>query len=83
MAAVARDFFPELRFAASIADRFYRGRFLGQPVIERMVQFTRVSRRFRRLMSDLFVGAQEYRSLRGRLYRGLLPTLFEVALSRA
>lgn len=68
---VKADFLPELVRAASIADRFYSGTWLGAPVIERMVQLTSYSARFRDLMRDLFAGAQEYSGLRRRLYRSL------------
>ena len=41
---------------------------MGQPVIERMVQFTAHSATLREVMSDLFAGTQDYRSLKRRLY---------------
>ena len=68
---VKRDFLPELERAARIADRFYSGEWMGDSVIERMVQLTGRSPRFRDLMRDLFAGVQEYSTLRSRLYRSL------------
>jgi flavin-dependent dehydrogenase len=70
-AFVRRDFLGELQHAARIAHRFYRGTWMGGPVIERMVQLTARSPRFRELMRDLFAGEQEYERLRQRLYRSL------------
>src|SRR6185437_8035348 len=58
--ALDREILPELERAARIADRFYSGEWLGAPVVERMVQLTTSSERFRRLMGDLFAGTQEY-----------------------
>ncbi|PYV70006.1 MAG: hypothetical protein DMG97_20380, partial [Acidobacteria bacterium] len=40
-------------------------------VVERMVQLTARSTRFRELMRDLFAGTQEYFDLRKRVYRNL------------
>ncbi len=74
---LSQDLLPELAAAARYADKFFRGMFLGQPILERMVQFTAESQRFRALISDLFAGAQAYVSLRGRCYRQLLPVLWE------
>lgn len=65
------DFLPELERAARIADRFYAGEWLGGSVIERMIQLTGRSARFRDLMRDLFSGAQGYSDLRDRVYRSL------------
>lgn len=61
----------ELERAARIADRFYAGEWLGGSVLERMVQLTGSSTRFRQLMRDLFSGAQEYSTLKKRVYRSL------------
>ena len=72
-----RDFQPELEMAARVADRFYAGHWMGQTVIERMVQFTANSPSFRALMSDLFAGTQGYLDLRRRLYRTLPAMLAE------
>jgi len=74
-----RELLPELLAATAIAPRFYHGRFLGHSVLERMVLFTQRSPRFRQLMCDLFSGAQCYLGLRARLYRQLLPTLWQLA----
>jgi len=70
-----------LELAACIAPRFYRGRFLGGAVTTRMIQFAERSITFRALMADLFRGAQDYRSLRRRLWAQLGVTLTEVVSS--
>lgn len=77
--AVAAELLPELRAAAQISRRFYQGNFLGESVLERMVQFSARSPRFQSLLRDLFSGAQGYCGLRSRLYRNLLPSLLELA----
>jgi flavin-dependent dehydrogenase len=74
-----KDFVNELAMSASISGRFFCGHFLGRPVVERMIEFTAKSSRFRQLMSDLFTGEQGYAGLRARLYRNLIPTLYELA----
>lgn len=77
--ALDREILPELERAARIADRFYSGDWLGAPVVERMVQLTTSSQRFRRLMGDLFAGTQEYSTLKQRVYRSM-PTIAAQAL---
>ncbi|MBZ5705593.1 MAG: NAD(P)/FAD-dependent oxidoreductase [Acidobacteriia bacterium] len=77
-----KDFLPELQIAARVADRFYSGRWMGQTVIERMVQFTAKSPSFRQLMCDLFAGTQGYVDLRRRLYRSL-PAILAESLASA
>lgn len=78
---VKEDFLPELERAARIADRFYSGEWLGDSVIERMVQLTARSPRFRDLMRDLFAGVQEYSTLRNRLYKSLPKIAAEALVS--
>src|SRR5215469_7578124 len=78
---VKRDFLPELERAARIADRFYSGQWMGDSVIERMVQLTARSPRFRDLMRDLFAGVQEYSTLRNRLYKSLPKIAAEALVS--
>ncbi|HXZ34031.1 MAG TPA: NAD(P)/FAD-dependent oxidoreductase [Terriglobales bacterium] len=77
-----QDFLPELELAANMADRFYTGRWLGETVLERTVQFTAGSPSFRLLISDLFAGTQGYRDLRWRLYRSL-PRMLAESLASA
>jgi flavin-dependent dehydrogenase len=77
--SVKQDFLPELERASRIADRFYSGDWLGGSVLERMVQLTARSPRFRELMRDLFAGTQEYSDLRNRVRRNL-PTIALEAL---
>ncbi len=69
--AAQGEIISELERAARIADRFYSGEWLGGSVLERMVQLTGSSTRFRQLMRDLFSGAQEYSTLKQRVYRSL------------
>jgi len=71
---------PELRLAARVSGRFYRGQVLGDSVSERMVALTAQSDRFRELMSDLLAGIQGYRDLKARLYR-ILPTVMAEGLA--
>lgn len=74
------DFLPELVHAARIADHFYAGEWMGKSVLERMVQLTDRSPRFRELMRDLFAGSQEYSDLKQRVYRSL-PRIAAEALA--
>lgn len=78
--ALREQLLPELHAAGEIAARFYHGRFLRAPVLERMTQFGQRCPRFRGLLCDLFSGAQGYCGLRGRLYRQLVPSLWRLAL---
>ena len=73
---------PELELAAKMSDRFYAGRWMGESVLERTIQFTAGSASFRRLMSDLFDGTEPYFDLRRRIYRVLPAMLFESLVSR-
>jgi len=76
------DLLPELEIAAGIAGRFYTGRWLGDSMIQRVVQFTGTSSSFRSLMGDMFAGTQGYRDLRNRLYRSL-PVMLAKTLASA
>ncbi len=80
-ARVRADFSADLEFATRIARRFYRGRFLGGAVATRMIQLVQRSATFRDLMKDLFTGAQNYRSLKQRLWTQVGVTLTEVLSS--
>jgi flavin-dependent dehydrogenase len=80
-ARVRADFSAELVFATRVARRLYRGRFLGDAVTTRMIQFVQRSATFRALMADLFSGAQNYRSLKQRLWAQVGVTLTEVLSS--
>jgi flavin-dependent dehydrogenase len=77
-----QDLLPELELAAKMADRFYTGRWMGDTVLERTIQFTASSPSFRLLMSDMFAGTQGYRDLRRRLYR-TLPRMLAESLASA
>jgi flavin-dependent dehydrogenase len=78
---VKSTFSAELEFAARIVRRFYRGSFLGTAVTTRMVQLLRRSPVFRQLMGDLFSGAQDYTSLKRRLWGHLGMNVSEFVAS--
>jgi flavin-dependent dehydrogenase len=80
-ARLRAEFSADLEIAARIARTVFRGRFLGGAVTTRMVQFMRRSATFRELMCDLFSGAQDYRSLKRRLWSQLGITLGEFVKS--
>jgi flavin-dependent dehydrogenase len=80
-ARVRKAFSADLEFATRVARRFYRGRFLGGAVATRMIQFIGRSSTFRALMADLFSGAQDYGSLKRRLWAQCGTTLTEVVSS--
>ena len=75
---VRDDFSADLEIAARIARNFYHGRFLGGAVTTRLIQFIARSMTFRAMVADLFSGAQNYASLRRRLWSQLATTLGEV-----
>ena len=80
--AMARsDFLPELEHAAAIADRFYAGEWMGDSVVERMIQLTGRSPKFCDVMRDLFAGSQGYSDLRERVYRSLPRIAAEALVS--
>ena len=54
---------------------------MGGSVIDRMVQLTGSSAKFRLLMRDLFSGAQEYLTLKERLYKSLPRIAAEALVS--
>jgi flavin-dependent dehydrogenase len=74
------EILPELRLAARVSERFYKGQVFGESVPERMIALTSRSESFRDLMSDLFAGVQGYRDLKARLYR-ILPTVMAEELA--
>jgi flavin-dependent dehydrogenase len=80
-AHLEEEILPELRLAARVSHRFYKGKFFGESVLERMVALTQRSATCRELMCDLFAGVQGYRDLRSRLYRSLPAMLAEVLAS--
>jgi len=63
------EFGAELRRAAELQHRFYRGNFAGAPLTERMVQFARRHRGVREALRDLIAGDQGYVGLKSRLLR--------------
>jgi flavin-dependent dehydrogenase len=70
----------ELKLAARVSERFYRGQVFGDSVLEQTVSLTARSASFRDLMSDLFAGIQGYQNLRDRLYR-ILPSVMAEGLA--
>jgi len=74
-------FSADLEFAATIARKVFRGTFLGDAITTRMVQLVNYSPTFRDLIRDIFSGAQDYRSLKCRLWSQLGITLTEFARS--
>ena len=73
-----RDFVADLEFGSRLAPRIFHGRFLLGAVTDRMVQFTRLSPKFRHIMQDLFAGTQPYIGLKRRLMRNLNGSLVEI-----
>ncbi len=65
------DFGAELRRAAELQDRFYRGNFAGAPLTERMLQFAQRHRGVRETLRDLIAGDQGYVNLKLRLLKSL------------
>jgi flavin-dependent dehydrogenase len=78
---VRADFSRDLEFATRVARQVYRGNFLGGSVTTRMIQFIGRSATFQTLMADLFSGAQDYASLKRRLWSQFGMTLSEVVAS--
>lgn len=73
-----RDFMADLEFGSRLANRVFHGTFLWGAVTSRMVQFTRLSPKFREVMQDLFAGTQPYVGLKRRLMRNLNGSLIEI-----
>jgi geranylgeranyl reductase family protein len=76
-----RDFTADLEFGSRLANRVFHGSFLWGSVTSRMVQFTRLSPKFRDVMQDLFAGTQPYVGLKNRLMRNLNGSLVEIVCS--
>ncbi|MES1261855.1 MAG: NAD(P)/FAD-dependent oxidoreductase [Acidobacteriota bacterium] len=76
--ALRRDFVHDLEFGSRLANRVFHGTFLWGAVTSRMVQFTRLSPRFRDVKQDLFAGTQPYVGLKKRLFRNLNGSLIEI-----
>lgn len=73
-----KDFVGDLEFGSRLANRVFQGTFLWGSVTSRMVQFTRLSPKFRQVMQDLFAGTQPYVGLKKRLFRNLNGSLVEI-----
>src|SRR5271154_3516555 len=71
-------FSADLEFAAHIANRIFRGNFLGNAITTRMVQLLNYSPAFRDLVRDVFSGSQDYRSLKRRLWNQVGITMTEI-----
>jgi len=70
-------FSADLEFAANLARKLFCGNFLGSAITTRMVQLLNYSPAFRELIRDVFSGAQDYRSLKRRLWSQLGITVTE------
>lgn len=70
-------FSADLEFAANIARKIFRGKFLGDAITTRMVQLLNYSPAFRDLIRDVFSGSQDYRGLKRRLWNQLGITAVE------
>src|ERR1700733_504506 len=75
---IRRDFMADLEFGSRLANRVFHGTFLWGSVPSRMVQFTRLSPKFREVMQDLFAGTQPYAGLKRRLLKNLNGSLVEI-----
>jgi flavin-dependent dehydrogenase len=75
---IRRDFMADLEFGSRLANRVFHGTFLWGAVTSRMVQFTRLSPKFRDVMQDLFAGTQPYAGLKRRLMKNLNGSLIEI-----
>jgi flavin-dependent dehydrogenase len=71
-------FSADLEFAARIADKIFRGNFLGNAITTRAVQLLNYSPAFRDLVRDVFSGSQDYRSLKRRCWNQLGITVAEI-----
>ncbi len=69
------EFGAELRRAAELQRRFYRGQFAGAPMIERMLQIGRWHRGIRRTLAELVAGEQGYVDLKEKLKRRALAII--------
>ncbi|MEP6716109.1 MAG: NAD(P)/FAD-dependent oxidoreductase [Terriglobia bacterium] len=81
--ALEKDFAGDLEFGSKLANRVFHGRFMGGAITSRMVQFTRLSPKFRDVMQDLFAGTQPYEGLRKRLFRNLNGSLIDIICNLA
>jgi geranylgeranyl reductase family protein len=79
--ALQREFMHDLELGSRLAHRVFHGSFLFGAVTSRMVQFTRLSPRFRNVMQDLFAGTQPYAGLKRRLMKNLNRSLLEMAIN--
>jgi len=75
------SFSADLEFAAHIARKLFRGKFLGSAITTRMVQMLNYSPAFRELIRDIFSGSQDYRTLKKRLWKQFGITAIEITRS--
>lgn len=66
------DFGEDLEVASRYLDRFYRGRFLGAPVLDRAIGFSTHHAGFRRVMARALGGEQSYLTLKRDLVANAL-----------
>ena len=71
-------FLPEFAWAAQRRDRFF-----ASDLTDRLVQYLSRSAAIRRVMADLILGDQDYRTLKRRLLRTAVPATLQLASSKA
>ncbi|MEP7273803.1 MAG: hypothetical protein ABI882_20050, partial [Acidobacteriota bacterium] len=69
------EFGAELRRAAELQKRFYRGEFAGAPMIERMLQIGKWHAGVRKTLGELIAGDEGYVDLKQRLKRRVWAVL--------
>ncbi len=62
----------EMRRAAQLLHKFYRGKFAGAPFTERLVQVAKFHRGVRETLRDLLAAEQSYIELKSRLRKNIL-----------
>jgi geranylgeranyl reductase family protein len=77
-AAVNEEFGRDLAYAATLAPRLFKGRYLFGSNTARMIQFVRRSRRLHGILQALFAGTMPYHDLRTQIKQNLQMTLTEI-----
>ncbi len=77
---VRQEFGRTMTRGAQLARIFYRGDFLGDANTTRLIQFAARTKTIRDLLQDLLDGRQSYAGLGLRFYRGLLASIWEMAV---
>jgi geranylgeranyl reductase family protein len=77
-AAVNEEFGHDLAYAATLAPRLFKGRYLFGSNTARLIQFVRRSRRLHGILQALFAGTMPYHELRTQIKENLQMTLTEI-----